>query len=493
MVVAEGRVLYRDVNHSAPVIAFLDAAALKLGDGTFNSIRAMEVVFAVAGGWLALFVAWRLTNRLDLATVLALLFVMLASRNFLLEEGNVTEEFGMVFALAGVAGVLASRAVVSRRSHTILTFCSGVAFGLAALSKEPFIYSSVAWLGLTVAASRVEGPVWKRVAGGAAWFIGGMAAVFLAFVLYLLVGGAFIAWADSIAIAVHYAGLSRELLPPLQKHFIVVQKFGSVVIVANRAAFVFAMIGVVVGVVSLARPRFAWKLTVVALVAAVGLLFEYYGASTSGRPYGHYFLQTLPSYFVLACCGAALVAQWVEQRTRRPLGVIAVAGLLFLDWPSVRTYRYLLAFPHTRIPIGAVSMYVSIHRWSGDHLWSPSLYNSRFYVETGLTTPVSYSFVDPVLFQDTRFIPRRERLERLAAELRASPPEWMVLREDVIQPLDEGIMSWICANYARLPYADVAHGSIGILYARVDRMEVLHETRVPDSLCGSTVRAPASR
>jgi len=98
MQINDGKSLYRDtMDAKPPVVYLLNAAALSLGDGTFHSVRILERVFAVVGSLLMFFLVWTIYGRRSLATLAALGYVLLVYSDILFEEGNVTEEYAIVF------------------------------------------------------------------------------------------------------------------------------------------------------------------------------------------------------------------------------------------------------------------------------------------------------------------------------------------------------------------------------------------------------------
>src|SRR5262249_16933348 len=138
-------VLYRDMMEAKPpMIYVLNALALDIGDGTFWSIRILERVFAVAGVLLGYVLVLALLESRPLAVLSALAFSFYAYSDGVLEEGNVTEEYAVVFALAGMlCAVRAAR----RETPFSKPFAAlaGLCFSCAVLTKEPFLFSSLPW------------------------------------------------------------------------------------------------------------------------------------------------------------------------------------------------------------------------------------------------------------------------------------------------------------------------------------------------------------
>ena len=140
MMLTEGRVLYKEIFEAKPpTIYILNALALSVGDGTYHSIRILERVLAVAGALLVFFIVLTVFERRSLAAVTAIAYSFYASQSPVIEEGNVTEEYAVVFVLARILCVV--RAVLrDNRLSPRFSVLSGVCFSCAVLTKEPFIF-----------------------------------------------------------------------------------------------------------------------------------------------------------------------------------------------------------------------------------------------------------------------------------------------------------------------------------------------------------------
>lgn len=479
MMVADGRVFYREILFgAAPLISVIDGLALSLGDGTFNAIRSIEKVSAAVGAVLAFLIVVQVTGRAGLGTILALLFTFYASSNHLLQEGNVTEEYAVIFAMAGILAALKQHSDAS----TTWILLSGVFFGIAVLGKEPFLFSALPWL-LFVALAPRDG--WGPGARRAAVFVAGLAAVAAVFIAYLLIFDAFMFRMDRLGMSLGYVALAREQMSLFEKHAGVLSALTAAVFLHSRVVFVLFLLGICAAACSLFRPRILGFARAVALSACVALVCEYFGASTSGRTYGHYFLQVLPSFLLLTTCGAAFLVRGIEALGGRPLrwSTVAVAALLFMDWPHVRAFVRQLEQPYVRAALGDVSTFVLAHRAPGDSLWSPSMFNSRVYPETGLISASKSIFYDPIVFPDSLLSSHAEKIEQLLQELREKSPAWVVLGTENADIEAEGILAWVCSNYVRLPVSDVSHGSVAYLYASHDRAATLGSARTVDPVC----------
>ena len=142
-----GKVLYRDIfDHKPPLVHFIDAMALGFGDGTIDSIRFAERIFAVAGVLLFYFITLLAFGSRAISFVSTLAFHLHFYHPSVFEGGNLTEEYGSVFALAGMLfALLARNARGGNFRFPMLCSLSGMSFSLAALTKEPFLFTAIPW------------------------------------------------------------------------------------------------------------------------------------------------------------------------------------------------------------------------------------------------------------------------------------------------------------------------------------------------------------
>jgi len=473
MMSREGKVLYTDIIEFKPPMTFvLNRLALSVGDGTFHSIRILERFVAGACGVLFFFIILTVFGRPLLALVMALGFLLYNYRIIPFEEGNITEEYAVMFALAGTLCALLSR-VREGRAASLLIGLAGACFSCATLTKEPFIFSSVAWFLYAVV--RKGGGLGGALRGTAV-FVSGALIPFGVFLAYLVGNGALIAWLDSTHLSYVYATLSELPGSFLDRQTRSLERFAVTVFNATYAGRIaFAM--VVAG--CLLFPRFLRKHHYLPLLALFALLMDFVGATTSQRLYGHYFVQTVPSFLLCCAFGGAFAARAFRVfGSRNRVAVLLALLLLVMDQRAIAEFWTRLQQPFVRADVGPISHFIRAHERDGDDLWIQAGHNSRYYVETGLTSPAQYFLLFPAFFLDTWQSTGQEKLAELEKVLVQRQPAWMVLsgrQKGYAAYLSSiGYLDWICSSYTLVPMVrETRNGYHAFLYARNDRARML--------------------
>lgn len=181
--VASGRLPYLQAyDHKPPLIFYLDAFGLIIGQGSRWGIWAIELFSLLATSWLAFTLLKRYFGRRAAGVACTIMLVNLALVH---QRGNLTEEYALPFqfgAIALLAG--AERAQKPGWRYFIL----GVLLGLASSLKQP-----LAGVGLAIALfllfKHISRPDWRRLIHGYAWIgAGGLLVWLFWFGLYLAEG-----------------------------------------------------------------------------------------------------------------------------------------------------------------------------------------------------------------------------------------------------------------------------------------------------------------
>jgi hypothetical protein len=456
-----GRVLYKNTIGGAPLIYALNGTALAIGDDGVNSVRAMERIFAVAG-IAAFFVATYLAfGRFWLACLTGMLFLLHLYQPHVFEDGNVTEEYGTVLALAGMAGVIASLKSPGRRT-LILAGLAGMAFSLSILCKEPFLLIAPPWfVYLAWPRNGKRREALLRVGA----FLVGAATPAVAFLGYLIAHGAWASWIDTIATGFAYtaAGPTADANPFLTR---LLQGMN-----AKVQPLLVARITAAMGLVGLLNWSFVRRRDGLPLVIAASAVLSLLATSIGGRYYGHYYLFFVPSFALLCASGIAFVADLVSS-SRRWSGV-ALAGLLLL------LLLLLLLVPDAAaIKLFATSLAVPARRWEGhwlsevirkntspdDLIWAP--WKPLLYAESHRLSPTKWQSVYEILFADTWRNTAAEKFKTLRADIEARPPRVIVVSAipgsgPTRAPAEaflvrSGLKAWIAANYESAMCSDEA-------------------------------------
>jgi hypothetical protein len=284
-----GDIPYRDVwDHKPPLIYFVDALGIALTPDSLWGIWALRFVFI----FFTLFFIYRLLDReLGLYAALAGSITLTSGLLTILEKGNVTEEYALVFQALGFwFFVSAWKQGFPPRS----SFWLGVLGGLAFNFKQTTIGLWVTY-GLFLMAIRLlqrRFPLRDLLALLAGWLIPSAVLV-----LYLASQGAFSNyWEQAFLYNFVYIGKHegiRRLIPVFLKGFAYLQN-GWVLYLAIAgwlAGFAYAWLK--------RKDRFA-EVHPLILIALVNLPLEVFFITISGRSILHYYLTPLPVMGILA-------------------------------------------------------------------------------------------------------------------------------------------------------------------------------------------------
>jgi len=483
----DGAVLYRDTTDAKPPgIYVLNAVALTAWGRSFDAIRSLERVFAMVSVVLVFFVVRRAFGRPLVAALAATYYALLAYSYVLLELGNVTEEYATCFVLAGIYTALRGAAGPASRGRTLWLLSSGATFSLAILTKPPFLLSAIPWLTLAALAPdarwRLDWPAVRRRAG---WIVVGGVIPGATFLGYLLVHGATMDWWDGMVGAaayiksVGYRGARTGWLPPAAQ------------VLADRvwSQSLFALLAAGGGIVAtLTQPRFRAAYLGIPVAAAVALVYEMWGVTLSDASYGHYYLQMLPSYILCLAAGATFFCDRSDARYGHTwFGAVLLLTLVAtVDRTSAQTFWARLREPFVASPTGEIAPFVREYRQPGDRLWVSHLNNSRFYVETGLSSPSAYLAFFDAWFRTTPGSSVTDKVLRLRQELVTARPTWLVVGDEDWRVMSGlGLAPWICHDYLKAPLMDAGFDFTAFLYVRKDHAAQIPEmvSPLPDAAC----------
>lgn len=461
--IVQGKVLYRDMwDHKPPMIMFLNAAAMWVGETSIDSVRQMERLFGAVAAGLAFFIAWLIARRAALAALAAVLVTMMLYSPNIFQGGNLTEEYGIVFMLAGIAAAVASRQTASRRWTNVLVVLCGIAMGCAILTKEPFLLTALPWVVLAAWPSPTDGRRPLRCLPLVAF---GAALPLAVFVVYFLAHGALRDWMDAIAFNFGHADSATQTTLYQRLVLSVVTGFH----LFTQISWL-VMGGVVMGIVSLANREFRRRTQGLMIVALAHLALGLTAASLGGRNYGHYYIQLVPSMVMLAVFGVAFVGYLVmkvspRHRVAIVASLILVVGALVALGEIVRLARPGETFPTTVIARQftdfAGRLARPMARWEDDELiqcvraraagkivWAPTRNANYVYPSANVLSPTSRLFVNWHLFVDTPASTGRQKCQQILGNLETHRPELIVLwagwRKDWIP---EGMEQVLRTNY----------------------------------------------
>lgn len=440
-----GRALYRDVwDHKPPVVHVLDMIAFRVWGEDFTAIRRMERWFGAIGA-LLFFLLGRAVLR---SAPLALLTTVLCQLGLywpdMIEGGNLTEEYGVVFLSAGcLCSVLAARAQGPGR-WLLASLCGG-ALALACLTKEPFLFPALPWAGYTV---WVSGNRWRERLAMAAAMAGGAALPVIAFASYLVGYGVVRDWADVFLYNLQYARQGH--VPLADRLWLHVHALWSNLLSLSKTCLLLAALGLLAMVASRAYLKALRHLPLVAALCLVGGLF---GAMTSYYAAAQYYLMCVPGFVLLAGCGGAFLRHLRSAgRWRKALlpALVVILVTVVLDMPVWQDFAKRIARPFQTRQIDSVAAYVRAHTGPNDPIWvCGSRYSiTHVYVDAGRLSPTKYHYSFVHLFLDTALGGTgAAKMNSIRSDLERNPPKMIAVCDDMDDLRPGPIPDWIEQNY----------------------------------------------
>ncbi|MEO5359090.1 MAG: hypothetical protein H7843_01440 [Nitrospirota bacterium] len=436
-----GKLLYRDVwENKQPVVFAIDALALVLGDGSFNSVRVVERYFA-AGAALAFYL---ITVRTFLcsweAAAFTIIFLVYLYSPMTFSMGNFTEEYGSVFMVFGVLCALES----VRRENVILIFLSGVFFSTSTLTKEPFILSALPWLGFLVLAGN------KARLKRLCIFAAGAAVPLLLAFAYFTLAGTLKHWLDVIYFNLTFSTRERSFHDSIpQKIRLSLHAFSTLVWFIRTVNVFFTL-----GVISMFQKSFLRKYAYAPVAVLCWFVFSLIAVNIQSHHYNHYYIQVMPGFIMTAVCGAAFMAYNLKRILSPALSSVLVIGilalsLLLVDNTMTRAgFNMLTKYPPSTVAEEPVALYIKNHTKDNDTIWVPS-YSKYIYLQSGRFSPTKYLFFFDMTFFPGLMETTGEKMQFLRADLIKNQPAFIFLSRDnelnYLSPV--GIADWVKANY----------------------------------------------
>ena len=464
-----GDLPFRDLwDHKPPLVFYLNALGLWLGNGSTDGVWLLEYLALAASGLLGLALLRRFYRPLPAALAVT---GALGSLVFLLEGGNLTEEFALPFQFGALYLFSRSAAGVGaghpRRGVDPYALGVGVLLGLAFSLKQTmigvgaalFVYLLARWI------IQKETGLWRF----GLWAALGFAVVQAGWVAYFAARGAL---GDYWGVAFRYnflysagSDLSHRLnmLRDLANFLLNTSGFFTFALLSWAAGVVALTAGWMRGRRGAPQPVVGFPL----VVALIDLPLELALISTSGYNFRHYFMPLLPCFAILAAW--SLDALWSAARRRiaarghgrlaGAAGALAAAALFF---GASIPQSAVLAKQRPDLRLLVTTRYIKDHTAPEDFvlLWGTKV-NINFLANRA--APTRYAHQKP-LFQPG--YAGRAVSEEFLRDLQTRPPALIIntrqktfpvfaggpngpCRPDVL-PIPEGmdaVYEHICANY----------------------------------------------
>jgi len=518
---------------------------------SIHAVRQMERIFGAAAAALAFGLAWLIFHRAALAAIASVLLTLMLFHPLIFEGGNLTEEYAVTFMLAGMAAAVASRQTASRRASHALTALCGSALGCAVLTKEPFLLTALPWAVLAVWPTPWRGRlalVYRSISLmlGAAVPLAAVVVYFLAHgamsdwmdviafnvayagadperkslplrvltnlgralgnfslicwpaLLAAMLGAASVALGKRRRRMPRGAGVSpvsRMGVSPMQRghETEMAESAGAATVAHHECPATLATGGTSVGLMDETPAPRAQRTPVLRFSRGLGVALladcalAVLATSLSGRGYGHYHLQLVPSMALLAVMGAAFVAYRVAAMESRGRAAAMAALAVLIGLPLAIGETLSAPGSDSRLayltgPLGGFArrQATPIARWNGDALtetvrertamreetaarkaadrprvWVANSYLSYVYLHAGVLSPTPRLYVNEDLFVDTPASTADEKYQRLLDDLRDNPPDLILLTPYWRQRLEpQGLSDLLDPHYGltdRLP------------------------------------------
>ena len=284
-----GDMPYRDVwDHKPPLIYFVDALGIAITPTSLWGIWVLRFIFI----FFTLFFIYRLLDReFGIFAALAGAVTLTSGLLTILEKGNATEEYALVFQALGFCLFLSAwRRDFPLRSSFWIGVLGGLAFNFKQTTIGLWVTYGLFLLAIRLLQRKFPGKDFLTLLGG--WL-----APSVVLILYLASRGAFLDyWEQAFLYNFVYIGKHegiRRLIPVFIKGFAYLQN-GWVLylaIVGWMAGFVYAW---------LKRNHLLAQAHPLVLIGLVNLPIEVFFITISGRSILHYYLTPLPVMAILA-------------------------------------------------------------------------------------------------------------------------------------------------------------------------------------------------
>ena len=442
--VLHGYVPYRDIwEQKPPMIFFIEAFAQWISEESVAGIRDFERLCGGLRGVLFFLIVRKAFGSAWLGLLASGAFMAYFFSRGIFQGGNLTEEYAAVFLFGGVYASQWARTLVGKHSY-LLSAVAGFFFSLAILTKEPYLLSCLPWItfALLKRDGGFKGFLLRSVSLGA----GGLLPV-CGFVAYFAWHGALMYWVDTISFSFSYvaagggAGTSFwQRLESNRRYFsdFILNKSS----IITAAAYLGILWSVITPFLGKARNFF------IPAVCAEFIL-DYCATSLTGMGYGHYYMQIVPSFILLAACGFGLVQVVVAKRVPFvSIGLLALGAFAAykLDATFFNTWYQSLNVPYGRYAQDEpVIRYIRENSAPSDQMWQSVYHKTRRYLEAGRLSPVRFLYIENYLKKDTMLSTGEQKIESIKDGLKIRRPKFVIISPEESDYF--GLTEWLQANY----------------------------------------------
>lgn len=442
----EGKVLYKDIwDCKPPMIFFLDAFAMVVGEKSIESIRTMERIFGVFAIIFLYLITYLIFKNNLLSFIATLIYPFYLYNKYVFQWGNLTEEYATTFVLGGILFcLLAKRA--SNKWVWAYSLTSGLFFSIAVFFKEPFLLSSIPWFFYLIL-NKEKGV--KYALKNGLFFIIGSLIPLLIFLSYFLANNIIKDSIDLLSFDFSYAKTSRVNVSFWTRIINNFKPFYEKVLQNTITIRVFF----VLGLFSIFLIPFLKKYKWFPIFAIFSFAAEYLGTMISDRKFGHYYMQLIPSFILVSTCGGALLMYILEKIKVWKICVIILFFFLIIRYDKVAFTNYYesIKMPRVKVKISEISNFIINNSTKEDTIWVCSGHLSKFYLETGRISPTKYYTPFKDFFIDTKYSTADEKVEYLKSSLSSKPPKFIIFSTNYMFVVDTyKISDWVYKNYTKL-------------------------------------------
>lgn len=441
---SEGKVPYRDAwDHKPPMVFLLNAIGFWI-DGDWEGVRKLQRLFAVISAESIFLILLTVFGRITPALVGSLAFLVHLYHPILYGGGNFTEEYGIGFTLLGILTVVRCR-LATGRMLTWGALVAGFFFGLATLTKEPFLLAAIPWWVYLLMASNSNTGYKLKLTG--LFVLGSAAPVFL-WAVYFVANGALSEWLDSIHYSLLYVGSQRKAgwAEASSESLLMFSDLVASTTVTGTVLFL-------AGMVSALHRRFNLLFAHFPSVTFFSLLAHALATTLSGWSMNHYLIQMALPFALIAGIGTAYLG-WLLQTRGRAWILYALLGALALmpDFEALtRVVRPMLEKrePHSPHPIVTT---ILAHTSHDDTIWVSTGHGARIYAEAERFSPTPQLAPFEHHFLETSTSTSQQKWERILADLDSARPKFIVTGiSGNIRTGETRGNRWFEENYVEVP------------------------------------------
>lgn len=356
----EGEIPYRDVwDHKPPIVFFIDAAGLALADGSRWGVWALEVLSLA----LAASIAFRLMrDAFGLTPAIASTLVWLLSLVFVIEGGNLTEEYALPLQFG--CFWLARQADDTRRSYLIGLLC-----GLAFFTKQTTVGIGIAFV-LYVALKRLFFHRGPRLRATLTFLsLGGLTAAIPVVAFFVANNAALDFWNAAFVYNFFYSSRTELLRSTLGA------VLAGLEALSHTSLTTFAFFGWGAGLcyVILNRRTLDQGMAILVALALIDLPIELLMVGISGNQFGHYYMTLLPVFAILTGWFAYILITGLAHITplTRAAGP-AIALFVLVSFVSIqaqplREYK-AIALAESQVQVDNAVNYIDTHTNDQDYV-----------------------------------------------------------------------------------------------------------------------------